>query len=118
MNTLSLVLSNDDISNSRTGQQVEDSISISALSLFIAASLRSFIALHLAIEDLTRHDVLGILENDSLLGDGELGDWEGEARRWPLAEISLGGVGVALLAIAGLGLTGVNDSGLGDGEEG
>jgi hypothetical protein len=118
MDTLSLVLSYDNVSNSCARHQVENSISIRTLCLLIAASLWTLIALHLSVKHLTGHDVFGILEDYCLFGNGKLGDGEWEPWWWSLAEIALGSVCVTLLAITGFGLTNVNDSALGDGQEG
>lgn len=117
MNPLSLMFPNDNIPNSGTRHEIEHSISISALRLLITASLRSFIALHLAVKHLTRHDILGIFEDDCFFGDRELGDGEGEAWWWSLAEIALGCICVALCTVTGFGLAGGDDGGVGEGED-
>lgn len=92
MDTLSLMLSNNDIPNRSPRKQVEDRIGIGAFRLFVAASLRSLVALHATIEDGTGRDVVGFLEDNGLLRDRELGDWEREAGRRPLRDIGLAGI--------------------------
>lgn len=117
MDALCLVLSDDDVSDGGSWQQVEDSIRVSALSLLIAAAFGTLVTLHPAIKDLSRHDVLGILEDHCLLRHRELCDGEREARRWPLAKVSLGSITVTLTAITGLGLAWCNDGRLRKGRE-
>jgi len=79
MDTLGLVLANDDIPDSRTRQKVEDSVGISALGLLVAAALRTLVTLHLSIEDLARLDIHGLIEHHSLLGDWEFQHREGKS---------------------------------------
>lgn len=117
MNTLSLMLSNNDISDSGSRHQVENGIGIRTLRLLITASLWTLITLHLAVKHLTGHNVLGILEDHCLFGDGELGDGEWESWWWSFAKIALCSVCVALLAITCFGLAGVDGSAMGEGEE-
>jgi hypothetical protein len=117
VNALCLVLSDDDVSDGGSWQQVEDSIRVSALSLLIAAAFGTLVTLHPAIKDLSRHDVLGILEDHCLLCHRELCDGEREARGWPLAKVSLSSVTITLTAITSLGLTRSNDGGLSNGGE-
>lgn len=117
MDTLRLVLSNDDVSDGGSWHQVEDGISVSTLSLLIATAFRPLVTLHPAIKDLSRHDVLGILEDHCLLCHRELCDGEREAGRWPLAKVSLSSVTITLAAITSLGLTRPNDGGVGKGRE-
>jgi hypothetical protein len=57
VNTLRLVLANDDVLNGRSTQKVEDSVGICALSLLVAGAWRKLVTLHLSVEDLTRIDV-------------------------------------------------------------
>lgn len=117
MDALCLVLSDDDISNSGSGHKIEDGISVSALSLLIATTFRTLVTLHLAIKNLSRHDVLGILEDHSLLRHRELCDGKREAGRRSLTKVSLSSVTITLATIAGPGLTGSNGCGLCQGGE-
>jgi hypothetical protein len=99
MDTLRLMLSNDDITNRRTRKQIEHSIRIRAFGLLIATALWPFIPLHTAIERRSGRNVERLVQNDSLLGYGELCDGEGEARSRSLEEICLRGVILTGLAI-------------------
>ena len=72
MNAFRLVLSDDHVSDRGTRQQVEYGVGIGTLSLLVAAALNTLVALHLTVEDLTGLDVHGLIEDNSLLGYGEL----------------------------------------------
>lgn len=100
MDTLGLVLANDDIPDGRAREEIKDSISICPLGLLIAAPLGPLVSLHATVKGSTGGHVEGFLKDDGLLGDGELGDGEGEARGRSLDEIGLGGILVAFLTIA------------------
>jgi len=72
VNAFRLVLSDDHVSDRGTRQQVEYGVGIGTLSLLVAAALNTLVALHLTVEDLTGLDVHGLIEDNSLLGYGEL----------------------------------------------
>ena len=89
VNTFRLMFSDDAVTQSGTGHQVEYRISISSLSLLIARASWSFVLLHAAIESRTGCNVLRILEDHSSLGLGELCDWEGESMRRASSQVAL-----------------------------
>jgi hypothetical protein len=94
------VLSNDDVPDGGSRQEIEHSIGIGSLSLLVAAALHTLVTLHLSIERLTGVDVHGLVEHNSLLGDRELDTREREARCWSTTEITLCGIGTTLRPIA------------------
>jgi hypothetical protein len=94
------MLANDHIPYRGSRQQIKYGIRIRALSLLVAATLCSLVATHAAVEGGAGGHVEGLLENDRLLGHGELCHGKGEARRGTLPEVALGAIGVALCAVA------------------
>jgi hypothetical protein len=70
VDTLRLILSNNAVTQSGTREKVENSISISALSLFVTETRRSRVSLHLAIEGSSRLDVDGVVGDNIALGKG------------------------------------------------
>lgn len=100
VDTLRLVLANDDIADSGSRQEVKDGIGVSSLGLLVAAALNTLVALHLPVECLAGVDVHGLVEDDRLLGDGELDTREGEARSRTATEVALRGISTTLRTIA------------------
>ena len=96
VNTLRLILPNDAVAQSRTREKVEDGISVSALSLFVAEARGSRVSLHLAIESSSSWNVDGVVGDNIALCHGESGHRERESMRRTGGEISLGSIWCAL----------------------
>ena len=96
VNTLRLILPNDAVAQSRTREKVEDGISVSALSLFVAEARGSRVSLHLAIESGSGGNVDGVVGDNIALCHGESGHRERESMRRTGGEISLGSIWCAL----------------------
>jgi hypothetical protein len=92
VNTLRLILSNDAVAQSRTRKKIEDGISVSALSLFVAETRGSRVSLHLAIESSSSWNVDGVVGDNIALCHGESGHREGESMRRTGGEVSLGSI--------------------------
>ncbi len=108
VDTLRLVLANDDIPDGSPRHKVEDSIGIGSLSLLVTAAFDTLVALHLPIKGLTRVDVHGLIEDNSLLRDWELNTRKGETRCWAATKIALCGISRTLSTIALLVLAAIN----------
>lgn len=100
MDALRLVLTDNDVLDGGSRHKIEDSISISSLSLLVAAALYTLVTLHLPVKGLPRVDVHGLVEHDGLLSNREFDTREREARWWSSAEVALSGICTALRSIA------------------
>jgi hypothetical protein len=100
VDTLSLILPNDNIPDSRSRQKIEHSIRIRPFSLLITSTLSKLVPLHSSIEGLTGLDIYGLIKHDGLSRDGELGHGEEEAWRWTRIEVALGCISTSLGSVA------------------
>jgi hypothetical protein len=99
VDALRLMLANDDVLNGRSTHKVKDGVRVSSFGLLVAAAFDTLITLHLSIKDLTRIDVHGLVEHNSLLGDWKLDTRERETWWWSPTQICLSSISSTLRSI-------------------